>query len=345
MPWNRKRKSKNGNGYKKRRKRTIAAVAQSGLNAKEKKQVMSICKGQQESKYYKTSAFVGQQGFKLQTNVIDGSVMEVIGLAVGKHEQEQVVGTYGYQSAGGNAFPNISLNMFRTFTAPTIDTDTDPVTVLGGDDQKFQCMIPEGRKTSPAYNQTTLRIFRTSVNTNSDDKAKMANPYLYRVIRVKPRKNKFTDVEFDPQLDLFVDDFNEAYGIYSGGNEYRTIFNQFQLITAKLNTRRYEVLNDMQFTLYAPTVTTNGWEGSGTFNGRAVTDIGKPSAKIIKLNHKTPKVLHYDGKYQDLSSCQPLSGNSEELIFIHATMIGDDEPNINLQHKLDVKCVSTFKDC
>lgn len=344
MPWNKKRKTNSTNG-KRKRKRTIAAVAASGLNSKEKKQVMNICKGQQESKYYKTSAFSGQQGFQLQTNVVDGSVMEVIGLAVGKHEMEQVAGTYGYSSSSGPAYTNLSLNMFRTFQAPTIDTDTDPVTIAGGDDQKFQCMIPEGRKTTPAYNRTTLRIFRTSVNTNSDDKAKMANPYLYRLVRVKPRKNKFTDVEFDPQLDLFVDDFNEAYGIYSGGNEYRTSFNQFQLMTAKLNTRRYEVLNDTQFTLYAPTVTTNGWEGSGTFNGRAVTDVGKPSAKIISFSHKTPKMLHYDGKYQDVESCQPLSGNSEELIFIHATMIGDDEPNINLQHKLDIKCVSTFKDC
>lgn len=329
---------------KRKSPRTVAQVARSGLNKLEKKQVSAIVQKNAESKYFKTTLFGSPQGFKLQTNVADESVIEVMGLAVGKHEQEQLTGTYGYSSSGGAAATNLSLNMYRTFWKPDINTEVDPPTTTGGDIQKYRSFIPDGRVVSPSFNQTKIRIYRESVNTNSDDKAKMANGYFYRVIRVKPKKNRFTDVDFDPNLDLFLDNYGEAYGIYSGGDAYVPQFQRFELMTSKINNRRYEVMDDINFTLMPPTTTSNGWEGSGTFNGRLVSDSSKGSDKIITFNHKANKRLYYDGKYELISSCQPLAGNSEELIFIHACMIGDDAPNINLQHKVEIKCVSTFKD-
>lgn len=329
---------------KKAAPRTIAAVAKSGLNKLEKKQVSAIVLRKAESKYFKTTLFGSPQALKLQTNVADASVIEVLGLSVGKHEQEQMTGTYGYGTTGGAAATNLSLNVFRTFWAPDINTEVDPPTTTGGDVQKYRSFIPDGRKVAPSFTQTKIRIFRESVNTNSDDKAKMANPYYYRVIRVKPKKLRFTDVDFDPNLDLFLDNYGEAYGIYSGGDGYVPQFQRWELMTSKINSRRYEVMDDIGFTLMPPTTTSNGWEGSGTFNGRAVTEASRGSDKIITFNHKAPKTLYYDGKYELISSCQPLAGNSEELVFIHGCMIGDDAPNINMQHKVDIKVVSTFKD-
>ena len=339
-----KKKSSTKRKTMKNRPKTIAAVARSGLNKKEKKEVKAIIRSKAESKYFKTSLFGSHLGFKLQTNVADSSVVEVLGLAVGRHDMEQVTGTYGYASAGGAASTLESLNMFRTFQAPVLNTQENPPVISGGDEQKYMTFLPEGRKVSPSFNQTKIRIFRESVNTNSDDKAKMANPYYYRIIRCKPRKSKFTDVDFDPNLDLFLDNFGEAYGIYSGGDTYRPSFQRFELMTSKINSRRYEVMNDIKFQLLPPTTTTNGWEGSGTFNGRAVTETSNSSHRLITFNHKAPKILYYDGKYQEDGSTQPLAGNSEELIFIHACMIGDDATNINMQHKVELKCVSTFKD-
>jgi hypothetical protein len=92
--------------------RTIAAVAKSGLNSLEKKQVSAIVQRKAESKYFKTTLFGSPQGMQLQTNVADASVIEVLGLSVGKHEQEQMTGTYGYASSGGAASTNLSLNDF-----------------------------------------------------------------------------------------------------------------------------------------------------------------------------------------------------------------------------------------
>lgn len=323
---------------KKAMPKTIAAVAKSGLNKLEKKQVSAIIKKKAESKYFKTGVITPAQGLKLQTNVADSSQIEVLGLAVGKHEQEQVIGTYGYASVGGAASTNISLNVFRTFQGATINVDG---TITAGDEQKFASFIPEGRKVSPSFTQTKIRIHRQSINTNSDDKAEMSVPYYYRVIRVKPKKNKYTDVDFDPNLDLFQDNFGEAYGIYSGGDAYRNTFSRFELMSSKINSRRYEVMNDMHFVLLPPTSTSNGFEN---FDGRLVSQISRGSDKMITFNHKAPKMLYYDGKYNETDSCQPLAGNNEELIFIHGCFLGSDSPNINMQHKVDIKVVSTFKD-
>ena len=309
-----------------------------GLNKIEKKQVKAIINKKAEQKYFKTALFGSPEGFKLQTNVADSSVIEVKGFVGGVSNIEGVAATYGYASAGGAAASISPLNVFRTFKATTVNADG---TVTAGDEQKYEVFIPEGRKCAPAFAQTHLRIHRECVNTNSDDKAEMAVPYYYRVIRVIPKKQKFTDIELDPQLDLFQDNYGEAYGIYSGGDAYTPTFARFELMTSKINTRRYTVLDDIKFQLMPPTSTSNGFDN---FDGRLVSTMNGNGAKLITFNHKKPKTLYYDGNYQETSGTQPLTNNNQEMIFVHGCMLGTDSPNINMQHKIDVKVVSSFRD-
>jgi hypothetical protein len=315
-------------GYKKK----------TGLNKTEKKQVKAIISKKAESKFFKTSIIGSPQGLQLQTNVADESHIECHAFIAGVSNIEGVANTYGYASAGGVASSITPLNVFRTFQSTTVNVDGS---VSIGDSQKYEVFVPEGRKASPSFSQTQMRIFRDCVNTNSDDKAEMAVPYYYRVIRVIPKKQKFTDVELDPQTDLFLDNFGEAYGIYSAGDTYRPAFQRFELMTSKINRRRYQVLDDLKFQLLPPTSTSNGFDD---FDGRLVSTINSNGAKLITFNHKRPKVLYYDGNYQEQSGTQPLTNNSQEMIFVHCCMLGTDSPNINLQTKIDVKVVSMFKD-
>lgn len=337
MPYKRSYKT-TARGRKKRGSAMSRYKKKVGLNKVEKKQVKAIINKKAESKYFKTALMASPQGLQLQTNVADESHIECHGFIAGVSNIEGVAATYGYTSAGGVASSITPLNIFKTFQATTVNADG---TVTAGDEQKYEVYIPEGRRCAPSFAQTQMRIFRDCVNTNSDDKAEMAVPYYYRVVRVLPKKQKFTDVELDPQSDLFLDNYGGSYGIYSGGDAYTPAFQRFELMTSKINTRRYQVLDDIKFQLLPPTSTSNGFDD---FDGRLVSTINGNGAKLLTFNHKRPKTLYYDGNYQEQSGTQPLTNNCQEMIFVHCCMLGTDSPNINLQTKVDVKVVSMFKD-
>lgn len=337
MPYKRKYKT-TARGRKKRGSAMGRYKKKQGLNKVEKNQVKAIINRKAESKYFKTALFASPEGMKLQTNVADESHIECKAFVGGYATMEGVASTYGFASVGGAQASITPLNLFRTFQATTVNVDG---TVTAGDEQKYEVFIPEGRKCSPTFCQTKMRIFRDTVNTNSDDKAEMSVPYYYRVIRVIPKRQKFTDTEIDPQTDLFLDNFGEGIGIYSSGDAYTPAFQRFELMSSKINTRRYTVLDDIKFQLLPPTSTSNGFD---EFDGRLVSTINQRGAKMITFNHRKPKTLYYDGNYQETTGTQPLTNNSQELIFVHACMLGTDSPNINLQTKVDVKVVSMFKD-
>ena len=298
----------------------------SGLNKVEKKQVENIINKKAESKYFQTVYNLQGQSLKFQSNVANENEIMVRGFAVGTGEVGGVAGTYGYESIGGSARVITPMMMSRTFDS----------TVVAG--TSYEGMIPDGKYVQPAMTKCTWRIFRNIVDTGTTEEVRTASPYVVRVIRVRPRSSKFSDVDYVPSLDLFVNNYGVGYGIDSASSTYQKNFGLFEMMTSKVNTRKYQVIEDKQFQLLPPNVNTQ------LDTDLIVTESNTNHQKTWSTYHKMPKKLYYTGTYDSAETRQPLAGQSPELIFFHVGVVGTSTKDIGLDCQIDVKPISTFKD-
>lgn len=306
--------------YKKRR------GAKKGLNKTEKKQVENIINKKAESKYFQSVYNLQGQSLKFQSSVVSENEIMVRGFAIGTGEVGGVAGTYGYESIGGAARVITPMHMARTF---------DETVVAGTDYEGF---IPDGKYVSPAMTKCTWRIHRNIVDTGDAEDLRTASPYVVRVLRVRPRNTKFSDVDYVPSLDLFVNNYGVAYGVDSPASTYQKNFGLFEMMTSKVNARKYVVLEDKQFQLSCPNVNTQ--LGTDLIS----TETNGNHQKIWNTYHKMPKKLYYTGTYDTSDTRQPLAGQSAELIFFHVGVVGTTTKDIGLDCEIDVKPIATFKD-
>jgi len=110
------------------------------------------------------------------------------------------------------------------------------------------------------------------------------------------------------------------------------------MMTSKVNSRKYTVIQDTQFQLAAPLA------GTQLDTDLIATLSSMSHQKILTCNHDQPKKLHYSGSYDNADAREPLSGQSNEMIFIHVGVVGTTTKSLGLDLKIDVKPVSTFKD-
>lgn len=314
-----------GNYYSKGKKRGRPTKA--GLNKVEKKQVNKMITGKIESKYFNTERIDGKQ-FKAQRTGSD-SLVWVQGFAVGTGEQAGVDINYGWQSNTSEKSIQPQ-HMVRTFDK----------NITGTPGTSYTAYVPDGKEVMPSACRSTYRIYRSFQNTASStsDMAHSA-PYCVRMIRVVPKRTKFSNVTYAPKNDLFLNTYGVEYGVNSAADGFRDKFGQMQMATANVNSRKYRTIQDVTFELKSPYAIDA--------TDLRIFESNTNSEKIITCNHKQPKKLRYDGTYDSEATREPLMGQSGELILFHVFIKGYDSnsgQNVEPQVKIDVKCVSTFKD-
>lgn len=314
-----------GKYYSKGKKR--GRPRKTGLNKVEKRQVNKMIAGKIESKYFNCERIDGKQ-FKPQRTGSD-SLIYVQGFAVGDGEQSDVDITYGWQS-NTNEKSIQPQHMVRTFDK----------NLTGTPGTSYTAYVPDGKEVMPSVCRSVYRVYREFQNTASatSDMAHSA-PYCVRMIRVVPKRTKFSNVNYAPKNDLFLNTYGVEYGVNSNADGFREKFGQMQMLTANVNSRKYRTLQDITFELKSPYAIDA--------TDLRIFESNTNSEKLITVNHKQPKKLRYDGTYDSEATREPLMGQSGELIFFHVFLKGYDSnagQNIEPQVKIDVKCVSTFKD-
>lgn len=312
---------------KKRGRPAAKKTTKGGLNRVEKQQVNKMINGKIESKYFACERIDGKQ-FKPQRTGSD-SLVYVQGFAVGDGQQAGVDITYGWQSNTSEKSIQAQ-HMVRTFDA----------NVTGTPGSSYTSYVPDGKEVMPSTCKTIYRVYRAFQNTASStsDMAHSA-PYCVRMIRVVPKRTKFSNVTYTPKDDLFLNTYGVECGVNSNADGFRDKFGQMQMETANVNTRKYRVLQDTSFELKCPYAIDA--------TDLRIFETNTNSEKLITCNHKQPKKLRYDGTYDSEQTREPLMGQSGELIFFHVFIKGYDGnagQNIEPQVKIDAKCVSTFKD-
>jgi len=296
------------------------------LNKVEKNQVNKIILSKAETKYFYGQPFVHDQKLKWQSTTDAYQEIQVRGFTVGPGGLAINNRTYGY-SVSNTPQTITPLHMARTFDTTQLDN-------------RYLSQIPDGKQVTPSMCRTTWRLHRFNVDTENTSSRLAAAPILVRFIRVKPKSLKFGDVICDPELDLFQNTFGVAIGVNSGPTTYTRNFGLLEMMTSKINSRKYTVIQDTQFKLEAPLIGTQ-------LNTDLIETMSNTNyQKVIECNHKQPAKLNYSGVYVTADDCEPITEQSGEMIFIHACKAGSSTTSVNLDEflKIDVRPVSTFKD-
>ena len=214
-----------------------------GLNKTERKEVKQIINTKAESKFFEGANELQGQALKFQSTTASNQEIMVRSFTVGPGGAALLDNTYGYESTGGAARAITPMFMARTFDRLGSSTD-------------YTSFVPDGKTVIPSMCRTTWRLHRSKIDTSDAAQDKLAAPYLVRFIRVKPRVSKFSDVDLVPRVDLFQNNYGVAYGIDSPANVFQRNFGLFEMMTSKVNSRKYTVIQDTQFQLGAPLVGT-----------------------------------------------------------------------------------------
>jgi len=296
-----------------------------GLNKTEKNQVKAIMNSKAEPKYFEPDISLQGQALKVQSTTATNQEIMVRAFTVGPGGTTVLDNIYGYESTGGAGRAITPMFMARTFDANTTDSD-------------YAAFIPVGKQVTSSMCQTKWRLHRNKVDTSDSEQDKIAAPYVVRFIRVVPKASKFSDVDLVPRLDLFQNNFGVAYGVDSPANTYQRNFGVFEMMTSKVNSRKYTTIEDKQFQLGAPLV------GTQLDTDLIETMSSMSSQKVLTCNHKQVKNLHYSGSYDNADQREPISGQLNEMIFVHVGVLGTTTKSLGLEMKIDVKPVATFKD-
>lgn len=297
-----------------------------GLNKVEKKQVSTIINRKAETKYFQVEPFVHTQKLKWQSVDATKQEIQVRGFTVGPGGNAINNVYYGYSTSLAEQAIT-PLHMSRTFLTNSVD-------------ESYRSQVPEGKTVMPSSCSSIFRLHRYCINSNDTNAINKSPTYVVRFIRVRPKALKYGDVTINPRLDLFQNVYGVAYGIDSPSSSYQRNFGLLEMMTMKLNSRKYTVIEDKQFNLDAAL-------NYSELNGDEISTLVGRSEKLIRCTHKQPKKLHYTGTYDTNDAAEPTTSQSNEMIFIHVGVLGKDSVvgnNIDNQIKIDVKAVATFKD-
>lgn len=318
-----------------------------GLNKTETKQVKSIANkvvnSKTESKYFNTNAAVNGEvcnaAWKISTQYSDVAVWAY---STGYNRQnnpgnENETMKYGVSTVDGSEISMTNLKLNKVF----LNDD--------GPDEFLRAFTIVGQTIRPSYAECKWFLNLVGQNTDSDNNKGLM--YRVRVIRVKPRAIKGSFQDIDPQNDLFLNQYDQQFGIATietGGTE--SVFTREQFHLAKVNNRRYVVKEDKFFTIAPANTYHSAGDGQGT-SSLAVGTIS-PGCMTRLTKHKIGKELFYPKAATDVSddsSSYPEVGFSPEYIMYHAIALGDNgvaSSSRGTPLGLTISCrpVSTFKD-
>lgn len=317
-----------------------------GLNKKEKKEVSKIAKkavlGLAESKYFHINGTIGEESFNAAWRISTGiqSEIAVLGFTTGFEKALNKDGSttaykYGVDPDTGSNKNMDSLELNRIFHA-------------GSDVPNDQFQI-EGKSIRPAYAESQWLLNRLAGNTNTLSQVQNGLIYKVRMVRVKPRPVKAAHIQVDPQSDLFLTNFNREFGVQSQlGSTY--IFNPYEFMMAKVNTRKYRVLEDKTFTMGPGGNYVNLGAGEELLIPYQVQVGETSSVKTLKIKHNIGKELYYDHPNGTNDEDQyPQDGFVLEFILFHVWAQGNPNEEFALRTtpdllRLSCRPVSTFKD-
>ena len=318
-----------------------------GLTKTERKQVTTIAKkavnSMAESKYFNTTLSVNAEvtnaAWKVSTDYSD---IGVWGYSTGYNRQtnpdaETEVMKYGVSTVDGSEISMTNLRMNRVFLQDE------------GPDEFLRAFAIEGQTIRPAYNECKWFLNHVGQSTDVDNTKGLV--YRLRCVRVTPRAVKGSFIDIDPENDLFLSQFNQAFGIStlnSGGTE--ALFTREQFHLAKVNSRKYRVLQDTFYTV-APAQTYNAQaDGSGS-SAYAVGTIA-PGCLTVTTKHNIGKELYYPQAATNTTTAlveYPTTGFVPEYILWHVIALGDNgtasaSRATPLGMTISARPVSTFKD-
>ena len=317
-----------------------------GLNKVEKKQVKQLAvkavNSIAESKYFHSSTTVGRISCNPAWKTTAGIASEiaVLGFTTGFEKQVSKDGSteaykYGVDATSGNNVNMESLEMNRIYT----NASTAPLN---------QNAI-QGKSVRPAYAETKWHLDRVAGYLNTLQSVQNGCIYKVRMLRLKPRAAKGSAQQVDPQADAFLTQTNNEFGIQSlEGGAY--IFNSFEFMLAKPNTRKYRVIEDKMLTMGPASNFTNLGINGGHIEPYQ-SQVGENSSdKTMTLKHNLGKELYYKLPEGGSSNDQyPDDGFVPEFILFHVIATGNPEETLALRKTADllrISCrpVSTFKD-
>ena len=284
-----------------------------------------------ETKYFKTTPITGETNNDLTrmtplASRSGSTSMAVLGFALGDGTNSQLPTlTYGWVSGTGRKGVR-ALNACRAF-GPT------------NSDDNLAANRIDGAYVAPSLCKSDWVIQIPQQDTSQDPEE--GTPGFVRILRVKPRRKKYSEVSIGPDDDLFVD----QYGVETGISQ--SSFNEYELQLYKVNTRKYELIEDRTDVMVpASTIATLDIADGNTIT----TDLARTGSRAhLVFNHKQPKKLYYTDMDDDgivNEDAQPAAGQSNELIFFHFVRIGTNGSTTTDSNSVNVTCkvVSTFKE-
>jgi hypothetical protein len=342
-------------GKKRRMPRKRAArpkASKKGLNKTEKKQVTKLAKkavnSLAESKYFSTSGgIVSLQPAPIwrTSSAASGYNSEITcyGFTTGfnrsKTPESTSVYKYGVNNVTGAPVSMAALNLNRIFTTSATVTSRRQYAI-------------EGNVIRPSYAECQWLLERPLSNTQTNDDAGL--PYAIRMVRARPKSLKGSFQRQDPYTDLFLDQYNEAFGVGSGNLSTDVTFTKDDFYMSKVNNRLYSVIEDKIFTML-PTATSVNLSQDNT-EANVVGQPDRSGNRVIKTKHNIGKELYYNEPNIVSSSNEdrqfPDTGFDNEFILFHIIAQGTaplpvgQEGNIGSAFgiTLSARPVSTFKD-
>ena len=326
--------------YRKRStSRRTRSKSSKGLTKTEKKEVKTIAKKainkMVESKYFNVNATIinSYPSPVWQNSSGVNSEISTWGFMTGARTNTDSNNKYkwGVDPLTGAQNDMTTLNMTQVFR----DNNSVPYR------QQFAL---EGLSCRPAYNEVQWLFERPQATTTSD--RTKAQPYQIRMIRLVPRATKTSALEVNPNDDCFLNVLNEPFGPASASTGGDPVFTRQEFFMAKVNSRRYKVIQDSTFNMLPSSIMTE--VASTTATTELVNNPSTMGCKIIKTKHNLGTELHYRDPNSAASSGgsqYPNTGFEPEFVlFLVGAIGGIPSGSISDDIKLSARPVSTFKD-
>jgi hypothetical protein len=303
-----------------------------GLNKKEKREVKALAKSAVtsmiEKKYMNTQAsfnvtpLISKPTSRVSVLAFSNTV-NTVGQGL-----DAIVLNYGIDGSDpiADAVPMRELKMLRPFTSTSGSAQTDNYAI-------------EGRKCMPVSASCKWRLSRdigkilsgiqtTAWNENLGAPNGLQHnlPIICRMVRVTPRLLQ-TNVTCNPEEDLFVNEYNNATGVQTNS------FDDLELLTYRINKRRYEVIEDKFFRIqngltvsYQRAIkVSNNANPSVAMLQPFITNTNANCEKIVNTSHRVTqtkgKPVFYD--IPDGSALQSATtGAKREYILFHYMYAG-----------------------
>lgn len=280
----------------------IGKTMKRGLNTVEKKQVKNIVKAQAETKYFNAQS-IGDLTEIAPHPIQNLANMYCVGFAASTNYVRNGGGSVDRLTYGNNT-------MMRELHLARLFEDSPGVA------ENHRTYAIEGQECEPAFQKSSWFIEANYIQVEDlGQQSRDGLPTLVRMLRVQPKPMKGSNVDCNPEEDVFLDQYNEPYGINT------STFKKGDIALAIPNRRRYKVIQDKMWVM-APPMTENDLDiGSGTNQVRNINS--NNCKKWITMNHDLGKKYHYDPVGDDNYPNQPSIGQKNEYILFHFQHLGD----------------------